>query len=879
MINVKLNYNNDPEVLKKIGQTNKKAILRQLRTKYKLLKISFQRKLLEQKFTIFKNSKSLKLELDDLSKKYRKEKNLLLLESQKILESQKSDHLTLNGKNLKLELFNAKLNLAYYKSIKNLKLVNETQNAISLLNLKLKELSNSYKNSNSIKLINQETDKKIHELKNSYFESGRKRDTLKSKYKNQYLKDKDNYKTLKTESKLFRKNLAKEYKSNKQISIKNSKSAFKYLRSENIDLNSYGEAVNKYKESNLYYSEHHKYLYKVEEKFTPSFENKKYISLIIKEQLKLKKIVSINNYEAVSEYIYIVNKIEAYEKIIKTIEYHSNQINDLKSQIEKLAKSDEYKKSLSIKLRNINDHFSKLINDLKNRAHTLTKEAYKNKLSELKFKRKIEIKDAKLSDPYLSKKSELRFRQIKCKEEVSKILTVMYSTVDDERKKIPTKAFKYQRFISAILSFIFPGVGQILNKEYFKAVFFIVGAIFIYALALPLLFGVYHSQDGEGIFGLFNLSPIRFEDEFFGVVYADARYRLIEAIISLIVFSFALVIWISAIHDGYRTGFYREFGYRPKNVRDMKKFLSGTGLPLLISLPALVAISFIVVLPLVTTFLIGFTNYSSQNQPPGNQLSWIGFENFIEVFNGNYSRSFGYVSLWTVIWTFSVTVITIIIGTLIALVVDNPRIQGKKIWSMIFILPWAVPAFATILFFSAAFLGDGAGGSTLYKQFFSSSLDITSNTNIMRLVLVAIQVWLGSSYVFMLVSGIKKGIPDDLYEASAIDGSNATKTFMKITAPLIMQQVAPLLVGQFIFNFNNFGIIYLFSSGGPNGPAGLPGNPGSTDIMISLIFKLTTNSSNQIGLASAFTMVMSVFIVSASLILFLRSKAFRKEGV
>ena len=59
-----------------------------------------------------------------------------------------------------------------------------------------------------------------------------------------------------------------------------------------------------------------------------------------------------------------------------------------------------------------------------------------------------------------------------------------------------------------------------------------------------------------------------------------------------------------------------------------------------------------------------------------------------------------------------------------------------------------------------------------------------------------------------------QSIPKSLYEAARIDGSSAYRQFRTITAPIVLKQIAPLLIGQFTFNFNNFGLIYLLNEGG-----------------------------------------------------------------
>ena len=128
-----------------------------------------------------------------------------------------------------------------------------------------------------------------------------------------------------------------------------------------------------------------------------------------------------------------------------------------------------------------------------------------------------------------------------------------------------------------------------------------------------------------------------------------------------------------------------------------------------------------------------------------------------------------------------------------------------------------MPAFITILFFSILSSPNGVLTEML-RGVFGEGLQIKNDPFVSKVVLICIQGWLGSSYIFLLATGVLQSINKDLYEAADIDGASAFKKLIKITIPLVLFQTAPLLVGQYTFNFNNFSNIYLFNSGGPFNP-------------------------------------------------------------
>ncbi|MGL6248041.1 MAG: ABC transporter permease subunit, partial [Culicoidibacterales bacterium] len=145
-----------------------------------------------------------------------------------------------------------------------------------------------------------------------------------------------------------------------------------------------------------------------------------------------------------------------------------------------------------------------------------------------------------------------------------------------------------------------------------------------------------------------------------------------------------------------------------------------------------------------------------------------------------------------------------------------------------------------------------------------------------KVAVIMIQTWLGFPYIFVMVTGVLQSIPGDLYEAANIDGASGWQQFMKITLPMILFATAPVLIGQFTFNFNNFSLIYLFNAGGPGN---IGGGAGSTDILISWIYKLTTSGTPQYAVAAAVTLLISSFTILVAYLAFKRSNAFGREDM
>ncbi|MEC3083738.1 maltosaccharide ABC transporter permease MalC, partial [Bacillus cereus] len=203
-------------------------------------------------------------------------------------------------------------------------------------------------------------------------------------------------------------------------------------------------------------------------------------------------------------------------------------------------------------------------------------------------------------------------------------------------------------------------------------------------------------------------------------------------------------------------------------------------------------------------------------------------------------------------------------------------IKGKAIIRTIFILPWAVPAFVSILVFAGMFNETfGAINNQVLALFGIEKIAWMTDPFWSKIALIMIQTWLGFPFVFAMTTGILQSIPGELYEAATVDGATAWQQFRKITLPLVLYATAPILITQYTFNFNNFSIIYLFNNGGP---AVSGQNAGGTDILISWIYKLTMTSA-QYGKAAALTMILSLIVITVALWQFKRTKSFQEEDM
>jgi len=141
-----------------------------------------------------------------------------------------------------------------------------------------------------------------------------------------------------------------------------------------------------------------------------------------------------------------------------------------------------------------------------------------------------------------------------------------------------------------------------------------------------------------------------------------------------------------------------------------------------------------------------------------------------------------------------------------------------------------------------------------------------------RLSVILVNCWLGFPYMFLVATGALQAIPADIIEAGAIDGATPWQIFRRLKFPLLMVSLAPLLITSFAYNFNNFNTIFLLTGGGPKDLSASI-NVGSTDILITFVYKLAFGGVNrQYGVASAISIIIFFVVAGISAISFRKTR-------
>lgn len=187
----------------------------------------------------------------------------------------------------------------------------------------------------------------------------------------------------------------------------------------------------------------------------------------------------------------------------------------------------------------------------------------------------------------------------------------------------------------------------------------------------------------------------------------------------------------------------------------------------------------------------------------------------------NYIPALGYLTLperdvlvFNVIWMVSSVLMQSALGLGLALLLRQRGVRLGKFWQALFIVPWAIPEMIGALMWWNIFQPNWGWLALAVQQFgenipFGFFVGWERSTDLRMLIFLIPGLWYGFPFMLMAASAGLKMIPDEVYDAAAIDGANQWQTFLRVTWPLLLPLLLPAIIVRGIFAFNQF---YLFQA-------------------------------------------------------------------
>jgi sorbitol/mannitol transport system permease protein len=263
----------------------------------------------------------------------------------------------------------------------------------------------------------------------------------------------------------------------------------------------------------------------------------------------------------------------------------------------------------------------------------------------------------------------------------------------------------------------------------------------------------------------------------------------------------------------------------------MNNHLNTRSIARLMMAPAVILLLGWMLIPLTTTLYFSFKKYLPLR---GGDLGWIGFD--------NYTRFITSSAFWpsiyaTLIVVGSVLIITVILGTLLAILLDQPM-WGQGIVRILVIAPFFVMPTVSGLVWKNMFM-DPINGllAHLWRFFGLQPLEWLSHFSLGSIVMIVSWQWLPFATLIILTA--IQSLDRDQIEAAEMDGANPIKRFGYIILPHLYRAITIVILIQTIFLLSIFAEIFVTTAGAFG-----------TKTLTYLIFQRVLESQN-VGLGSA----------------------------
>ena len=302
-------------------------------------------------------------------------------------------------------------------------------------------------------------------------------------------------------------------------------------------------------------------------------------------------------------------------------------------------------------------------------------------------------------------------------------------------------------------------------------------------------------------------------------------------------------------------------------------------------LPALIVMGAITFYPLLFQVWMSFTDYALRNLRPGAPAPpFVGLDNYAAILQSQLAiPNFNFVRLilFNLWWALSNVVLHVILGVLIAVLLNSPGFRFRKVYRALFVLPVVIPPIIVATVWRNMFERDNGAinlvlegvGSFLFRlppdafriDWLRQVEDPISfiPLPLAYFALLAANTWLGWPLNAVVATGALQSIPKELYEAAEMDGAGPWHRFRNVTLPYLRPAMLPYAIYGFVVTFNLFYLSYFMTGGGPFG---------RTELLVTQAYRLV-NEQRLYGAAAAFSVIMFFILLAITLVVNRAAKA------
>ena len=271
---------------------------------------------------------------------------------------------------------------------------------------------------------------------------------------------------------------------------------------------------------------------------------------------------------------------------------------------------------------------------------------------------------------------------------------------------------------------------------------------------------------------------------------------------------------------------------------------------LLFASPWILGLALFWVYPILASFYYSFTEYNAIQTP-----TWVGLQNFRDLFADDLFWTAAYNTLWFAVISIPLAIITSF-GLALLL---NMNIRGRIVYRTIYFLPTLVPSVALALVWIYLFNPATGLVNVPFDWLGVRGPCWNACAAWSRPTMVLLALWVIGGQVVLYLAGLQD-VPQELYDAAAVDGANAWRRFWAVTLPMMTPVIFYHLVTSVIGAFQFFEIPFIMTGG--------TGAPSNTLLFYSIYLFKNAFAYFKMGYASAMAWIMFVAILAITLIIF-----------
>ena len=224
----------------------------------------------------------------------------------------------------------------------------------------------------------------------------------------------------------------------------------------------------------------------------------------------------------------------------------------------------------------------------------------------------------------------------------------------------------------------------------------------------------------------------------------------------------------------------------------------------LMTLPLILLIALLVIYPAFYSLHLATLNKSMQR--------FVGLGNFQFLFT---RETFWLVVQQSCIFAITAVIFKALIGFIVAHFVHNIPAKGQRKWRGMLLVPWVIPPAMSTLAWLWLFDPSYSAFNYLLAGVGIDRIPWTGETGWARFSVILVNIWVGAPFFMIMYLAALKSVPDQLYEAAAIDGANWWQRIWYVTLPMMRNIIAITTLFSLIVTFANFDIVRILTAGGP----------------------------------------------------------------